>query len=456
VVGGLIARISSHGKRQVNAFGEMVALLCEQGRYEAAVRLQQLWNGLAELQEFSLLCALADPQRQVAVLQAELARRRQAEQTLKRREKELLDFVENAAEGRHRVGPDGTILWANRAELNLLGYRADEYIGRHIAEFHADAQAIAGILRRLQAGETVVDELSVLRCKDGSLRHVRITSNACFEDGRLRYTRCFTRNVTEQLQAQAERERLLAELEAASRAKDEFLAMLGHELRNPLSPIVTALHLMKLRGDTREADPVRLAQVVSNLLTNAARYTPTGGRVWLQAARDGGELVVRVRDNGIGICPRWTKRPRRRPRRLPDEASAVQARRRRGRRLAQRAQQFVHGRVLGRTVFAEGHGEQLVAGLCQRQVAAQRLLEAGWGGSLSKLHVVTPGLPARRAWRRPSRRRARSRAPRWRPPPARCRGAGGAPSPGSARAAGSARRTAARSRCRGDGVPPRW
>jgi PAS domain S-box-containing protein len=415
VVGGLIARASAHGQRQVNAFGEMVALLCEQGRYEAAVRLEQLWNGLAELQEFSLLCAypmrlfaspeqgvsfhavccqhnqvrpvhlplgldalgaLADQQRQVAVLQAELARRRQAEETLKRREKELMDFLENAAEGLHRVGPDGTILWANRAELQMLGYSADEYIGRHIAEFHADQQAIAGILRRLQAGETVVDELSVLRCKDGSLRHVRLTSNACFEDGQLRYTRCFTRDVTEQLQAQAERERLLAELETASRAKDEFLAMLGHELRNPLSPIVTALHLMKLRGDTRtareqaiierqldhltrlvddlldvsritrgkvelrkervelaevlmkavemasplleqrshrleievpreglrcEGDPVRLAQVVSNLLTNAARYTPPGGRVWLQAAREGRELVVRVRDNGMGI-----------------------------------------------------------------------------------------------------------------------------------------------------------
>ena len=51
--------------------------------------------------------------------------------------------------------------------------------------------------------------------------------------------------------SQAERQKLLRDLEAASRAKDEFLAMLGHELRNPLSPIVTALQLMKLRGDPR-------------------------------------------------------------------------------------------------------------------------------------------------------------------------------------------------------------
>jgi len=178
--------------------------------------------------------------------------------------------------------------------------------------------------------------------------------------------------------AHAEREKLLEELEAASRAKDEFLAMLGHELRNPLSPIVTALQLMKLRGDTAtsreqqvierqvdhlvrlvddlldiskitrgkvelrretteiaeviakavemasmlfeqrthlltidvprsgllwEGDPARLAQVVANLLTNAARYTPRGGDVKLFAARDGAEIVIRVRDNGVGIAP---------------------------------------------------------------------------------------------------------------------------------------------------------
>ncbi|MGZ5747842.1 MAG: ATP-binding protein, partial [Caldimonas sp.] len=174
-----------------------------------------------------------------------------------------------------------------------------------------------------------------------------------------------------------EREQLLAELASANRAKDEFLAMLGHELRNPLSPIVTALQLMKLRSDgrpTREeevierqvthlirlvddlldvskitrgkidlkketveiadvlakaveissvlfeqrnhqllidvprkglrwyGDPVRLAQVVANLLTNAARYTEPGGRIELTAVADGHEVVISVRDNGTGIA----------------------------------------------------------------------------------------------------------------------------------------------------------
>jgi PAS domain S-box-containing protein len=162
----------------------------------------------------------------------------------------------------------------------------------------------------------------------------------------------------------------------ADRRKDEFLAMLGHELRNPLAPIVTALELMRLRnGDvaihersvierqvghlsrlvddlldvsriTRgkielkrspvqlnevigkaieiasplleqhshdltldvpaaglvvDGDPVRLAQVFANLLTNAAKYTQPGGRIALSARRDGDEIVVTVRDNGTGI-----------------------------------------------------------------------------------------------------------------------------------------------------------
>jgi PAS domain S-box-containing protein len=166
--------------------------------------------------------------------------------------------------------------------------------------------------------------------------------------------------------------------EEASRAKDEFLAMLGHELRNPLAPLVTALHLMKLRAPAllereralierqvrnlsrlvddlldvsriargkvelrREpvelatvvaqgietasplieerrhqlsvdvpasglrllADPSRLAQVISNLLTNAAKYTDSGGHLRVQARSDGNQVVLAVSDDGIGIAP---------------------------------------------------------------------------------------------------------------------------------------------------------
>src|SRR5207253_1666318 len=52
---------------------------------------------------------------------------------------------------------------------------------------------------------------------------------------------------------------------------------------------------------TLNADPMRLAQVLTNLLNNAAKYTERGGQIWLTARRDGSQLVVSVRDNGIGI-----------------------------------------------------------------------------------------------------------------------------------------------------------
>jgi PAS domain S-box-containing protein len=182
----------------------------------------------------------------------------------------------------------------------------------------------------------------------------------------------------ERARVQRERAELLESAEAANRAKDEFLAMLGHELRNPLSPILTALQLMKLRGDdssTRErvvierqvthltrlvddlldvsriargkvelknelieiseivaraievaspllegrtqtlavsvprtglavdGDPARLTQILSNLLTNASKYTPADGHIALSAEASHDEVVIRVRDNGHGIAP---------------------------------------------------------------------------------------------------------------------------------------------------------
>src|SRR6185312_11117339 len=68
---------------------------------------------------------------------------------------DLEDFFENGAVALHLVGPDGIILRANRAELDMLGYAAEDYIGHHIGEFHADQAAIADILARLSRGEKI-------------------------------------------------------------------------------------------------------------------------------------------------------------------------------------------------------------------------------------------------------------------------------------------------------------
>lgn len=550
VVGTVVKKACGEGQT-VNAFGEMVALLCERGLQQAAIRLEQLWNRLAEEVSFSLFCGypwqlfptaesanafrsicgehhhagsaghastvdaghpnvtLAELEQQARALRAEVARRVTAENTLKLREKELADFMENAAEGLHKVAADGTILWANKAELAMLGYRWEEYVGHHIAEFHIDRAVIESILERLTNGETIYDQPARLRCRDGRIKHVLIHSNGFFEGEQLRYTRCFTRDATERHQrdqalmqrdrmllnapvaaallsgpnfvlelanrrfcelasrfdiegkafadafpdlhgselarllhqvqatgepfsggevrmvtssgeqpgdrfvkinleplkqpngevdsivfvavdvtehvrnrqvlehANLERSALLAKLAEANSAKDEFLAMLGHELRNPLSPIVMALELMRVRGDTTfekeqqiirrqvdhmvrlvddlldvsriargridleittvdighliskaiemvsplfkergqrlhvdledglrlDGDPVRLTQVLSNLLSNAARYTGNGGNIAVTAIRENEDhLRISVADNGAGIA----------------------------------------------------------------------------------------------------------------------------------------------------------
>src|SRR4028119_1264345 len=121
---------------------------------------------------------------------------------LRRRERELADFVENASVGLHWVGPDGTILWANQAELDLLGYTREEYIGHHIAEFHADKDIIDDILVRLTGKQTLHNYEAQLRCKDGTFRYVLINSNVMWEGDTFVHTRCFTRDVTERKQAE--------------------------------------------------------------------------------------------------------------------------------------------------------------------------------------------------------------------------------------------------------------
>jgi PAS domain S-box-containing protein len=132
----------------------------------------------------------------------DISERKRVEEALRSREEELTDFIENSAVGLHWVGPDGTILWANKAELELLGYTRDEYIGHHIAEFHADSEVIEDILGRLMRDETLHSYEARLRCKDGSIRHVLISSNVRRQNGEFVHTRCFTRDITERRQAE--------------------------------------------------------------------------------------------------------------------------------------------------------------------------------------------------------------------------------------------------------------
>ena len=142
------------------------------------------------------------------------------EEEVHRKRQELEDFFENSAIGLHIVADDGIIKRANRAELDMLGYMAEEYIGRHISEFHADPPVIDDILKRLSCGKELNRYPARLRAKDGSIKHVLITSNGRFQDGQFINTRCFTTDITEQYEAEKARrdsdERLEATYEVAT------------------------------------------------------------------------------------------------------------------------------------------------------------------------------------------------------------------------------------------------
>ncbi len=109
---------------------------------------------------------------------------------------DIEDFFDNAALSLHWVGPDGTILRANRYELEFLGYLRDDYEGHHISEFHVDPEVIDDILTRLTNGETILDYEARMRARDGAIKYVLINSNVRSNDGRFIHTRCFTRDVT--------------------------------------------------------------------------------------------------------------------------------------------------------------------------------------------------------------------------------------------------------------------
>jgi len=152
---------------------------------------------------------------------------------------ELRDLVEHILVPLHRVGPDGIIIWANQAELDLLGYTRDEYIGRHIAEFHVDRPVIDDVLARLTRNEQLHGYPARLRHKDGSIRHVLISSSVYRRDGGFVHTRCLSIDVTDQRRAEEERRRA----ERGSAVQTAVTTVLSHAttIENAAQPILRAL-----------------------------------------------------------------------------------------------------------------------------------------------------------------------------------------------------------------------
>lgn len=350
---------------------------------------EELWGLLHELQVHEL------------ELEAQNRELRETQQALERSRDRFVDLYDFAPIGYMSLDRHGIIREINLTGASLLGYERAYLLDLPFIQ-HVAKPDLARFLRHLHACRQygrAVTELTLLT-KEGSELPARFDSRAtaASEETGAYFLTAITdiseQRYTEELcKMHRELEQRTKELEIANQAlreadqrKDEFLAMLGHELRNPLAPIRNAVramqrlnpsesryeqmremidrqvtHLSRLVDDlldisriTRnqvqlrrqlvelasivaqatetvqplmearrhqftvrlppdppvwlQADPSRLAQVIENLLANAAKYTPDGGQIELTAELSGPEVILRVADNGIGISPELLSR----------------------------------------------------------------------------------------------------------------------------------------------------
>lgn len=277
----------------------------------------------------------------------------------------------NAPDGTMRGPQPGWCAYTGQSEEDVQGYGWSKALHPDDVKPTIDAWEQAVATRTMFVFEHRV------RGKDGAYRWFYARAVPVFTaDGGVQEWVGLHRDIQGEKEL-GERERAARiEAEEASHAKDDFLAMLGHELRNPLAPITTAVHLLKLRGNegierevsvierqaehiarlvddlldvsriargkvllTKEpaeiadlvaaavetaspaieqghhtlaldvprsglvvdVDRVRMTQVLSNLLTNAAKYTEPGGKIRVVCARDGDAVVIEVIDTGTGM-----------------------------------------------------------------------------------------------------------------------------------------------------------
>ena len=300
--------------------------------------------------------------------------RRLAEEAVRQSEVQFRTLADSIPQLAWMARPDGHIFWYNQRWYDFTGTAPEQMEGWDWQSVHDPAE-LPRVLEKFKSaiasGEPWEDTFP-LRRHDGAMRwHLSRALPVRDEQGRV--VRWFGTNTDI-----TDRRRMEEELKEADRRKDEFLATLAHELRNPLAPIRNGLQIMRRAGDDKEAveearglmerqlqqmvrliddlldvsritrnrlalrkerielatvvqdaldtsrphieasghelavtlpprpihvnaDPTRLAQVFSNLLNNAAKYTEPGGRIALTAEREGSDVVVRVGDTGIGI-----------------------------------------------------------------------------------------------------------------------------------------------------------
>jgi PAS domain S-box-containing protein len=314
--------------------------------------------------------------QEVVLVHEDITARMRAESALRESEEKLRLLADTIPQLAWMAEPDGYIFWYNRRWYEYTGTSPHDMEGWGWQSVH-DPDMLSEVLARWKASIATgqpFDMVFPLRAADGSFRSFLTRVNPLREPGgSILYWFGTNTDISEM-------KRMEDALREADRRKDEFLATLAHELRNPLAPIVNSLQLLKMpsidaamaertrdvmerqvrhlvrlvddlldvarvvRGkielrketvdlasvvaravetaqssiDARghrlelaltpqplvvEADPVRLAQVVANLLTNSAKYTEPYGRIIVSTRPGGDEAVLSVEDNGIGIAP---------------------------------------------------------------------------------------------------------------------------------------------------------
>lgn len=318
----------------------------------------------------------------ISIVARDMTERKRSEVALKRREAEFRALAENIPALVARFDRQLRHLYINRQVAAATGQRAADYIGKTNRDLGISEELVAPGEERLRyvfaTGKTATFDFTYPSAS--GLRYFQSWFGPEFsQSGAIETAICITRDVTEQKQLENELRQRMEELADADRRKDEFLATLAHELRNPLAPLRNGLALLQLGGRDQAlaakargmmerqlthmvrliddlldvsritqgklrlrrerialtsvvqsaveasrplidslhheltvsqpdvpiilyADPTRLAQVFVNLLTNAAKYTDPGGHIWLSATHQENEVVVTVRDNGIGIA----------------------------------------------------------------------------------------------------------------------------------------------------------
>jgi PAS domain S-box-containing protein len=187
----------------------------------------------------------------------DLTERREAEELRRAAEERFQLLIESVKDyAIFILDPRGNVATWNAGAERIKGYRAEEIIGSHFSRFYPAEDVRAGKCEmelELAARDGRFEDEGWRIRKDGSRFWANVVISAVRDAmGRLVGYSKVTRDLTERKRIEEERTARLA-AEEANRTKDEFLAMLGHELRNPLAPIVSALQLLRLRGDDRSA-----------------------------------------------------------------------------------------------------------------------------------------------------------------------------------------------------------